>query len=93
LGAKIPKAETRAWPRLMLSEPGLPDGIFSNQKSKFGSILEGIAMEAVGIFHGHVVYFKAVWYICWPFGIFYIGIWYIFPVLVCCTKKNLATLI
>jgi hypothetical protein len=30
----------------------------------------------------------------WPFGlcIMYKGIWYIFPVLVCCTKKNLATL-
>jgi hypothetical protein len=28
----------------------LPDGIFSNQKSKFGQILEGLAMEDVGIF-------------------------------------------
>jgi hypothetical protein len=42
------------------------------------------------------------WYILWPFGLFYghliyfvdfIVIWYIFPFLVCCTKKNLATLI
>jgi hypothetical protein len=30
--------------------PGLPDGLFSNQKSKFGKILEGLAMEEVGIF-------------------------------------------
>jgi hypothetical protein len=28
----------------------------------------------------------AIWYILWPFGIFS-------PVLVCCSKKNLATLV
>jgi hypothetical protein len=33
---------------------GLPDGIFSNQKSKFGSFLEGLAMEDVGICYGHL---------------------------------------
>jgi hypothetical protein len=39
------------------------------------------------------------WYISWPFGIFcdhfvpFLVIWYIFPVLVCCTNKNLATLL
>jgi hypothetical protein len=57
----------------------LPDGIFSNHKSQFGQILEFLAMEDVGIFYGHLVYST--------------GIWYIFPVLVCCAKKNLATLI
>jgi hypothetical protein len=36
-------------------------------------------MEDVGIFYYHLVYF--------------IVIWYIFPVLVCCAKKNLATLL
>jgi hypothetical protein len=36
-------------------EAGLPDGIFSNQKSQFGKILEGLAMEDVVIFHGHFV--------------------------------------
>jgi hypothetical protein len=36
-------------------------------------------MEDVGIFYGHLAYFVAIWYI--------------FPVLVCCTKKNLATLV
>jgi hypothetical protein len=35
-------------------------------------------MEDVGRFYGHLIYFVALWYI--------------FPVLVCCTKKNLATL-
>jgi hypothetical protein len=29
----------------------LPDGLFSNQKSKFGLILEGLAMEEDGIFY------------------------------------------
>jgi hypothetical protein len=49
----------------------LPDGIFSNQKSRFGQILEGLAMEDVGVFYVHLVYFMAIWYILWPFGIFY----------------------
>jgi hypothetical protein len=69
----------------------LPDGIFSNQKSNFWSILEGLAMEDVGIFgpfclfYGQMIHFMSIWYILWSF-------WYIFPVLVCCTEKNLATL-
>jgi hypothetical protein len=46
-----------------------------------------------------LVYFVAMLYISLPFGIFFgnwvyfWAIWYIFPVLVCCTKKHLATLI
>jgi hypothetical protein len=35
---------------LLIAE--LPDDIFSNQKSKFGYILEGLAMADVGIFYG-----------------------------------------
>jgi hypothetical protein len=38
-----------------------------------------------GLFYGYFVYFVAIWYILWLFDMF-------FPVLVCCTKKNLATL-
>jgi hypothetical protein len=44
------------------------------------------------------VYFMSIWSILLPFGIFYTNlvhflvIWYIFPVLVCGSKKNLATL-
>jgi hypothetical protein len=39
-----------------------------------------------------MVYFKAIWSILWPFCLFY-GIFGIFfPLLVCFTKKNLATL-
>jgi hypothetical protein len=39
-----------------------------------------------GIFYSHVVYFVDIWCILWLFGIFC-------PVLVRCTKKNLATLV
>jgi hypothetical protein len=38
-----------------------------------------------GLFYGQLVYFMTIWSIFWSFGIFC-------PVLVCCTKKNLATL-
>jgi hypothetical protein len=67
------------------SGPGLPDCIFSNQKSPFGQILEGLAKEDVGIFFGHLVYFIDIWYLLWTFGIFYghlvyfMDIWYIIP--------------
>jgi hypothetical protein len=56
----------------------LPDGLFSNQKSKFGKFLEGLAMEDVGILYD-------TWSILWSFVIFYghlvqfLVIWYIFP--------------
>jgi hypothetical protein len=48
-------------------------------------------MENVAIFYGHLEYFTAVWYILWPFGnVVAVGIFP--PILVCCAKKNLATL-
>jgi hypothetical protein len=37
----------------------------------------------IGLFYNHLVYFMDIWYISWSFGM-------IFPILVCCTKKNLA---
>jgi hypothetical protein len=46
------------------------DGLSSNQKYQFGSILEGVAMEDVGIFNGNLVYFIAIWHILRLFGIF-----------------------
>jgi hypothetical protein len=55
--------------------PGLPDGLFTNQKSHFGSILEGFAMEDISALYGHSVYFTAIWYIFVAFMV----IWYIFP--------------
>jgi hypothetical protein len=74
------------WAEQTALGPRLPDGIFSNQKSQFGFILEGLALGDFGVFYGHLVYFAAIWYILWPFGIFF-PFWYI-----CCFKKNLATL-
>jgi hypothetical protein len=45
------------------SRTGLPDGIVSNQKSRFGYILEGLAVKDVGILYGHLVHFTAIWFI------------------------------
>jgi hypothetical protein len=53
--------------------------------------MEGLATGDVSVFYGHLAYFTAIWYILWLFGIFVGYLVYIFPVLVCCTKKNLAT--
>jgi hypothetical protein len=39
---------------------GLPDSLFSNQKSKFWYILEGPAMEDVGIFYVLLVHFTVL---------------------------------
>jgi hypothetical protein len=44
---------------IVMCIPGLPDGIFSNRKSQFGSILEGLRLENIGM------------YILWQFLIFY----------------------
>jgi hypothetical protein len=44
-------------------------------------------MLMFGLSYWHLVFL-------WPFSlVYFMVIWYIFPVLVCCTKKNLATLI
>jgi hypothetical protein len=65
--------------------PGLPDCIFSNQKSQFGKFLGDLAMEDVRIFYGHFVYFPDIWYILWPFGIispvlvYFSAFWYVAP--------------
>jgi hypothetical protein len=48
--------------------------------------LVGLAMEDVGKFQGQLVYIMAMRYV------YLLVIWYIFPVLVCYSKKNLATL-
>jgi hypothetical protein len=61
---------------------GFPDSLFSNQKSQFGLILEGIGMENVGIFYGQLVYFSAIYYNLWQFGIVCGNLVY-FPNLVC----------
>jgi hypothetical protein len=50
----------------------LPDGLFSNQKSKFGEILAVLSMEDAG-------YCIAIWSIFLPFGIFCGHLVYVFP--------------
>jgi hypothetical protein len=52
------------------------------------TILEGLALEDVGIFYGHLVYFTTIRHI-W---VYFIVIWYVLPILVFCIKMNLATL-
>jgi hypothetical protein len=65
--------------------PGLPDGLFSNQKSKFGLILEGLAMEDDGTFYVLLVHFTVFCYILWTFGIvrgnlvYFPPFWYFAP--------------
>jgi hypothetical protein len=54
--------------------------------------LQGLAIEDDGIFYIHLEEFTAILYIIWPF-VFSNYLFGIFlPVLVCCRKKNLATL-
>jgi hypothetical protein len=36
----------------------LPDDLFSNQKSQFGKNFEGLRLDNVEIFYGHLEYFK-----------------------------------
>jgi hypothetical protein len=73
--------------------PGLPDGFFSNQKSRicvsFGGSSNGRCCYILcpfGQFSGHSAHFMAIWYMFLLFGTF-------LPVLVCRDKKNLATLL
>jgi hypothetical protein len=54
-------------------EPGLPDGVFSHQKSRFGYISESLGMKKVGILYGHLEYIVAILHIkrighLWSFG-------------------------
>jgi hypothetical protein len=55
--------------------------------------------QPFGIFCVHLVYLVSIWYILWSIGtfcgrlVYFVVIWFIFSVLVCCTQKNLATLL
>jgi hypothetical protein len=41
--------------------PGLPDGLFSNQKSQFGKNFLGLRLDIVDIFYGHLECFMDIW--------------------------------
>jgi hypothetical protein len=47
----------------------------------------------LNIFGGNLVNFVTIWNILGQFGIYFVVIWCIFSSLVCCPKKNLATLL
>jgi hypothetical protein len=64
--------------------PGLSDGIFAYPLPQVLDFSKGVGMEIFGIFHGNLVVNLA-----WPFHIFCRDF---FPILVHCSKKNLATL-
>jgi hypothetical protein len=51
-------------------QPWLPDGVVFIPKIPIWYTLEGLGMENIGIFYGHLVYFTAMWYSLRPFGIF-----------------------
>jgi hypothetical protein len=56
----------------------LPDGLFSNQKSRFWFNWEGLEIENVVILYDHLEYLSAIWYNLhtafwhrlWAFGTF-----------------------
>jgi hypothetical protein len=65
---------------------------FQTKNSILGKFWGVEQKKDVGKFYGHFDYFTANWYILWSFGIF-CGLLVYFHLLVCCTKKNLATLV
>jgi hypothetical protein len=76
---------------LSSSRAGLPDGLFSNQKSQFGGIFQNLRWRNVDIFEFLFGMFYGYMHI-YDHLVHFVFIWYIFPVLVSCKKKNLATL-
>jgi hypothetical protein len=70
----------------------LPDGFFSNQKYQFWYIWEGLGTENAGIFNGHLEYFTAIASL-YGLVVYFLVMMHISPVLVCCAKKSLATLL
>jgi hypothetical protein len=67
------------------SPPGLPDGIFQTKNPNLGKFWKGLKWKMLG-------YFMASGNLLQPF-VELVVIWYIFPVLVYCIEKNLATLL
>jgi hypothetical protein len=65
---------------------------FQTKNPKLGKFWRALAWKML-------IYFMAIWNMLQKFGSFYdhfvhfVFIWYIFPVLISCTKKNLATLV
>jgi hypothetical protein len=80
--------QTLICPKVFACESGLPVGLFSNQKSKFGEIFEGLAMKDVVVFYGHLVHFTVFCYILWTFGIVCGNLVYFFRVGILYQEKS-----
>jgi hypothetical protein len=66
---------------------------FQTKNTNLDKLRRVLLKENLGIFYDKLVYFTAIRNILWPFGICSLWSFGIFlPVLVFCTKKNLATL-
>jgi hypothetical protein len=63
-----------------------PFGIFYIHLVYFISIW--YILSPFGIFYLHLVYFISIWYILWLYD--HRDMSYMYPVLLCCTKKNIA---
>jgi hypothetical protein len=69
--ATIGRVRSRSWKKtakkfqefflVASSDPGLPDGLFSNQKYQFGKILDGLGLKNIDIFYGHLDFFTDIW--------------------------------
>jgi hypothetical protein len=44
------------------------------QGCQIGYILEGLGIENVGVFCGHLKYFTTIGYVLWPLGIFSVNL-------------------
>jgi hypothetical protein len=66
-------------------QQGCQMAYFQTKNANLGKFWSVNAMEDVGKFYGHFVYFIAIWYILRPFGIFcghfgiYFPFWYAVP--------------
>jgi hypothetical protein len=58
---------------------------FQTKNPNLGGIFDGVSMEDVGIFYGHLDYFMAMSYVLWPFGmvcsflVYFSPFWYVVP--------------
>jgi hypothetical protein len=64
---------------------------FQTKNCNLGKFFQGLAMEDVGIFFVHLVYFMAIWYILWSLGTVCWD-WVYFSPFCILYQENLATL-
>lgn len=83
---RVTEFQRLGWPAV------LPDGVFSDQKSEFLILFIGLWQMLVYFVSIAMEHFREIWYILGPFSNFAI-IWYISPVWVFYTRRNLAALL